>query len=97
MAKGEKDIVVLRDDAGNIYLFDHQALEQRRVPKEKVAALEQALKESEADDEGDLDLSKVVGGVIGTAVLQPAGTSTLSSYRLQYTGGTSVAQILRAL
>lgn len=43
MAKDEKHLVVLRDDAGNTYLMDDATLEETRVPQERKAEVEEAL------------------------------------------------------
>ena len=96
MAKGEKHILVLRDDAGEVYLFDHLALQQMRVPKERAAEVEQALKGSEIDVAVTIDKRKTAGGALK---LQSAKASynVVGSYTLQHTGGLSIAEILRAL
>ncbi len=46
MAKGDKHVVVLRDDAGQTYLLDDQTLEQSRVPTERSGEVDQVLKDS---------------------------------------------------
>ncbi len=96
MAKGEKHIVVLRDEAGELYLFDHLALQQMRVPKERAGEVEQALKGSEIDVAVNIDKRKVASGALR---LQSAQSSykIVGSYSLHHTGGLSIAEILRAL
>jgi hypothetical protein len=96
VAKGEKHIVVLRDDAGDLYLFDHLALQEMRVPKERAAEVEQALKGSEIDVGVSIDKRKVDGGALR---LQSAKSNyqMVGAYTLQHTGGLSIAGILRAL
>jgi len=96
VAKGEKHIVVLRDDDGNIYLFDHLTLAQMRVPKDRAAEVEQALKGSEIDVSVAIDKKKSAEGGLR---LQSASHaySIVGSYRLQHTGGLQIAEILRAL
>jgi hypothetical protein len=85
MAKGEKHIVVLRDDAGETYLLDHQALQESRVPKERRGEVEDAIEGRE-----------VVGG--GLRLQSTKATYKLvGSFTLQHTGGVSIAQMLRAL
>ena len=100
MAKGEKHIVVLRDDAGEIYLFDHLALEEKRVPKERMAEVEQALKGCEVGVSVSIDKRKSAEG--GLRLQSAPATSSpkysiVGSFRLQHTGGLSIAEILRAL
>jgi hypothetical protein len=96
VAKGEKQIVVLRDDAGDIYLFDHLALQEMRVPKERAAEVEQALKGSQVDVAVAIDQRKVAGGALRLQSAKSAYT-IVGSYTLQHTGGLSIAEILRAL
>jgi hypothetical protein len=97
VAKGEKHIVVLRDDAGDIYLFDHHALEQMRVPKERAAEVEQALKGSAIDVSLAVDKRKVAEGGLRLQSSKAATYNIVGSYTLQHTGGLSIAEILRAL
>jgi hypothetical protein len=85
MAKGEKHIVVLRDEAGQTYLLDQQVLQESRVPEERKAEVEEALEGRE-----------VVGG--GLRLQSTKSTYKLvGSFTLQHTGGVSIAQMLRAL
>jgi hypothetical protein len=96
VAKGEKHIVVLRDEAGELYLFDHLALEQMRVPKERTGEVEQALKGSEIDVAVNVDKRKVASGALRLQST-PASYKVVGSYSLHHTGGLSIAEILRAL
>jgi hypothetical protein len=85
MAKGEKHIVVLRDDAGETYLLDQQTLQESRVPEERRGEVEEAIEGRE-----------VVGG--GLRLQSTKSTYKLvGSFTLQHTGGVSIAQMLRAL
>jgi hypothetical protein len=43
LAGEEKQIVILRDDAGNTYVLDQAALLETRVPEERKAEVEEAL------------------------------------------------------
>jgi hypothetical protein len=73
MATGEKhNIVVLRDDAGETYLLDQQALQESRVPKERSGEVEKALKDNELD--------KVTGGytLVGSFALQHTGALSIA-------------------
>lgn len=85
MAKGEKHIIVLRDDAGQTYLLDQQALQDARVPEERKAEVEEALEGRE-----------VVGGGLRLQSTKSA-YKLVGSFTLQHTGGVSIAQMLRAL
>jgi hypothetical protein len=81
MAKGEKHIVVLRDDAGNTYVLDDLALQETRVPEERKAEVEEALEGRE-----------VVGG--GLRLQSTRSTfKVVGSYRLQHMGGSPAAEI----
>lgn len=97
MAKGEKQIIVLRDDAGDIYLFDHLTLQQMRVPKERATEVEQALKGSSIDVSVAVDKRKVAEGGLKLVQSAKATYNFVGSYTLQHTGGLSIAEILRAL
>jgi hypothetical protein len=74
MATGEKhNIVVLRDDAGETYLLDQQALQESRVPKERSGEVDKALKDNELD--------KVTGGsytLVGSYSLQHSGALSIA-------------------
>jgi len=72
MAKDEKHIVVLRDDAGETYLLDQQALQESRVPKESSGEVEKALKDKELD--------QVTGGftLVGSFALQHTGALSMA-------------------
>jgi hypothetical protein len=96
VAKGEKHIVVLRDEAGELYLFDHLALQQMRVPKERAGEVEQALKGSEIDVAVNIAKRKVDSGTLRLQSAQ-ASYQVVGSYSLHHTGGLSIAEILRAL
>ena len=98
MAKGEEHIVVLRDDAGGIYLLDHRSLEQVRVPKEQEAEVEQALKGAAIDVSVAVDKKKVAeGGLRLESVERGARYNLVGSYTLRHTGGLSISEILRVL
>jgi hypothetical protein len=98
VARGEEHIVVLRDDAGGIYLFDHHSLEQTRVPKKQVAEVEQALKGSAIDVSVAVDKKKVAeGGLRLESVKSGSSYNVVGSYTLHHTGGLSISEILRAL
>lgn len=96
MAKGEKHIVVLRDGAGELYLFDHLALQQMRVPKERADEVEQALKGSEIDVAVNIDKREVASGGLRLQSAE-SGYNIVGSYSLHHTGGLGIAEILRAL
>lgn len=73
MAKGDKHVVVLRDDAGQTYLLDDQTLEQSRVPTERSGEVDQVLKD------GDLD--QITGGVytlVGSFSLKQTGALSIA-------------------
>jgi len=97
MAKGEKHVVVLRDDAGDTYLLDHLALQETRVPKERAAEIEKALKGGEVSVAVEIDKHKVDGGAVRLQATKAISYKLVGSYTLQHTGGLSVAGILRAL
>jgi hypothetical protein len=74
MATGEKhNIVVLRDEAGETYLLDQQALQESRVPKERSGEVEKALKDNE--------LEQITGGtyrLVGSFTLQHTGALSIA-------------------
>jgi hypothetical protein len=68
-----KHIVVLRDDAGETYLLDQQALQEARVPKDRSGEVDQVLKDNELD--------RVTGGtytLVGSFALQHTGGLSVS-------------------
>ena len=71
MAKGERQVVVLRDDAGNTYVLDDLALQETRVPEERKAEVEEALEGREVVGGGlRLQSTRSIFRVVGSYTMQ---------------------------
>ena len=78
------DILVFKDEAGNIYLLDNPTLNNVRVPDEYKADIEKALK---AEDDESIQL----------VFSENPPFKIVGRYTLKHTGGFQIAQVLRAL
>lgn len=75
------DVLIVRDQAGGVYLLDRALLEQARVPAEHQAALEQALT-GDADVSGFITPIPIPGGQL----FQLRGSFTLPTPLLRTFG-----------